>query len=429
MLKTSISFSLITAYLIGFSYYGVNAYEKIFNPSSALEEGTTVGPIQLGGQTAGDSVKLVNNEIEKWQQSKTITLQYVEKSVPLDLSLIHFSVEESINNAVPGETGLLVVDVVEEQVKEDVLREFPIIEEKSFDFNGLDQELQETAAALQPGESVIDLTRYLSEPSKQAIVSEAIMTNSAMSKELQAFIQQNAQMTIRSNRAFSFNEWMRETGSTGLSEKDKNQLASLLYKIVLETNFLIFEKNQSAELPPYLELGYEAKVSEVKDQDFIFMNGNLLDYTIEWKAVNGKLYGALKGVPFTYTYQAVLKNKQMFQPKTILQFTPQLPYGKMVVKEPGTKGVAIEVYRETSDALKKRKEEKVAEDFYPPTHRIEQHSSLTPPAPKPSEKPAQPNGGKDQKADPNKVNESKKPPQPPKGQTEATTNTGNANLK
>ncbi|WP_100331734.1 VanW family protein [Bacillus xiapuensis] len=378
-LKISVILALITAYLISFSYYGANVYGKVFNMAAGFDEGTAIGPVGVANKTKLDAAELVNKEIDKWAKNKKLILQYVEKSVPLDLSLFRFSVKASVNEAVSGEQNLLAVHVVKEQVKEEILLEFPELERAAFDFDALYSDLQDIAAYLQPGESVIDLTNYLNDESKQAVVSEAFVAASSADEALQPLMEEQPALTFKPKQVFSFNEWIDEAGYADLNEEALNTLSSLLYQIVLKTNFLILEKNQSTKLPAYMELGYEARVDREKDQDFIFMNNNPLPYTLQWKTVNGKLYGALKGVPFSYTYQAIIKNKQTYAPKTILHFTPALPYGQTAVKKTGEKGVSVEVYRERIGSLGKRKTERIAEDFYPPIHRIELHSSQEPP--------------------------------------------------
>lgn len=377
---------IMTAYFVTFSSYGAEAYEKIFRLSAGFDEGTKVGPADVSELTKAEALKRLNTQIEKWQDEKKIRLQYVEKEAALDSSIIEFQPRQSVSEAEPGQEKPLLSIVEETAIKNAIEEKFSVLSGRSLDYRAVASDLQDVAAFLQPGETVIDLSIYLKEEEKRKVVAEALLGKEVLTPELEAFIKQTPAVQLKSNTAFSFLGWMEKVNDTALDDDDKNVLSSLLYRLVVQTNFLIFEKNQGSELPSYIELGYEAKVNKVKDLDFIFMNENSADYTIEWKTVNGKLYGAVKGLPFAYEYKGVLKNKETLKPRTILRFSPNLPYGQMQVKRTGEKGELIQMYRTVYDEETGLiKQERVSEDFYPPVYRIEVHSTKEPPEEKPEE--------------------------------------------
>ncbi|MBM7648935.1 hypothetical protein JOC78_001885 [Bacillus ectoiniformans] len=414
-IKIMLSLIVITAYLIGFSYYGAHAYEKIFNLSVGFNEGTKIGPVDVSGKTKLEALKTLNNEIEEWQKTKKITVQYVEDKGAFDHKLISFQQKKSVSEAAPEQENTLLTEVPVEKVKSDILLEFPKIDVQAFDFEALASDLQDIGAYLQTGESVIDLTVYATEDYKQSIVSEALVSLGSVSPNINEFIINFPSVTLKNHTAFSFNQWMESTNDTTLTEDELNMLSSLFYRLVLKTNFLILEKNQGTELPSFIELGYEAKISKVKELDFVFMNDNDIDYTLEMKVVNNKLYGAIKGVPFASEYNSLLKNKQTFSPKTILQFTPDLPFGEKTVLKTGSKGTMIQMFRQTNG----KKEEKIAEDFYPPEHRVERHSSRAEPPPPPEEPVAEPEEEPDP---PSEETPKDSEEEPPKGEEESPDN-------
>ncbi|OCA92396.1 VanW family protein [Pseudobacillus wudalianchiensis] len=385
-LRILLILAIMTAYFVTFSSYGSVAYEKIFHLSTGFDEGTKIGPIDISQQTKVEALKQLHTQTEEWQKDKKITLQYVEKEAALDPGMVEFQSKTSVKKAVSGQENPLLCMVDKSAIEEAVREKFPKVSKKSLDYDGIASDLQDIASSLQKDGTVIDLSLYLKKEEKQEVVAEALLGNDVLTRELQAFIKQTPAVKLKSNIAFSFLDWMEEADDLSLDEEDKNVLSSLLYRLVLQTNFLIFEKNQGTELPSYIELGYEAKVNKVKELDFIFMNENPADYTLELKIVNNKLYGAIKGLPFAYDYKGILKNKKVLKPKTILHFSPNLPYGQWQLKRPGKKGELIQMYRVVYNGQSERmKEEKVSEDFYPPIHRIEVYSTQEPPIEKPEE--------------------------------------------
>jgi hypothetical protein len=374
----------LTIYFIGFSYYGANLFEKLFQSNTKFDEGTVIGSESMDKMTKVDALRTLNEQVEAWQKKTTLTFQYVEKKAGIGTNLVEFQVEKSVKEAVTGQDNELLTTVSTDRLQAEVLEQFPALNKTQINFDMLASDIADVGDYLKSGETVIDLTLYVSEEAKQSIVAEVLQ--GSVNESMAAFIEQHQSLDIKQGDIVSFNEWIDGTNDDKLDEKSLNMFSSALYQLVMKTNFVLLEKNQSTDLPEYVELGYEAKVNEMKDQDFVFMNGNNVNYTIEWKVADGKLYGAIKGVPFYYTYKPVFKNKSTLKPKTILHFSPALAYGTMRVERFGESGTMINVYRSMMEGSEKLKEEKVAEDFYPPIHQIELYSSQDPPPePEPEE--------------------------------------------
>ncbi|MDQ0214538.1 hypothetical protein J2S13_000934 [Oikeobacillus pervagus] len=380
-IKVFISMVLLTTYFITFSHYGAFAYEKVFLSSSTFAEGTKIGPVDVSEKTKPMSLKILNNQIDKWKQEAKLSFQYVEKHEEMDVSMIEIRKKDSVAKAVSGETNPLMADVSEKQLKSMIAFSFPQLDLNTFDLQSLQKDLADIGSYLQKGETVIDLTLYLKEQKKRDIVAERLFKHQ-VGPDLQDFIHKHSSIKVTANAVFSFNEWIEKTGFRSLEEDDLNLLSTSLFQIIMQSNFLILEKNQSESLPGNIELGTEAKVQPEKNLNFSFMNPNDQEYIIEMKMVNGKLYMALKGIPFAYQYKMILKNKETIAPKVVVRYSPSLPFNEMKVKTSGKKGLLIQVYRVASELNDKYKEEKISEDFYPPVHRVEIHSSLKPPEPK-----------------------------------------------
>ncbi|OKL38251.1 VanW family protein [Domibacillus mangrovi] len=386
--KIAAMFTMLTLYFIGFSYYGTAVYEKFFQSNERFDEETMIGSESFDHATKVEAMRTLTEKVTAWQLDAVLTFQYVEKSVNISTNLIEFQIEKSIEKAVTGQKNELYTIVSRERLQAELDEQFPLLRDTPLDLETLASDIADIGDYLKPEETVIDLTLYVNEEAKQSIAAEVL--TGTVTESLRAFIKTNPSIRVKSGGVVSFNQWFSATQSRELTKESINILSSALYQLVMKTNFAVLEKNQSMALPDKIDLGYEAKVAEGNGQDFIFLNENETSYTVEWQVIDGKVYSVLKGIPFYYTYTPVLKNKAELRPRTILRFDPDMPYGTTRVEQFGESGVMIDVYRQTREGTLKRKEEKVAEDFYLPVHQIEWHSSQDPP-PEPELQPLDPN--------------------------------------
>ncbi|HEY9577017.1 MAG TPA: hypothetical protein VIR64_05040, partial [Pseudobacillus sp.] len=231
--------TIMVAYFITFPSYGAEAYEKIFHLSTGFDEGTKIGPTDVSKQTKVEALKRIHTQTEEWYEEKKITLQYVEKKAPIDAYMIEFQPKKSISGAVSGQENPLLSRIDENVIKSTIHEKFPKLSKKSLDYEAIASDLQEMSSSLQKDETVIDLSLYLEKEEKQETVSEALLEREVLTPELKAFINQTPSIKLKSNTAFSFLDWMEEADGTSLDEDDKNILSSLLYRLVLQTDFLI----------------------------------------------------------------------------------------------------------------------------------------------------------------------------------------------
>lgn len=378
-----ILFFMLILYFTVFSFYGGRLFDQVFLADTVFDEDTFIGSEKVDALTDAETVRMLNEKVEAWQQEADITFKYVEKEAEMSVGLVSFQVEESVSQAADSQKNPLIASINAADLSEELKRKMPSLRvADQLDTNMLASDLADIADYLKTGESVIDLSLYLPEETRNSKVAEVVAEG--MDDAAADFIKANPAISIKNNSSVSFNSWVEPAGDK-ISEKSLNILSSSLYRLVLKTNFDIMEKNQSTELPEYIELGYEASIDKAKNQDFVFFNRNDHSYTINWTVTNGKLYGALTGLPFYYTYAPELKNKETLKAKTVLHFSPLLDYGTMRVEQYGESGMMIDLYRNRLEGSEKRESEQVAADFYPPVHQIELYSSQEPPPPPPPE--------------------------------------------
>lgn len=376
-----ILFFTLILYFTVFSFYGGRLFDQVFLADTVFDEGTFIGTEKVDEMTDAETVHMLNEKVEAWQQEAAIKLKYVEKEAEMSTGLISFQVEESVGQAADSQKNPLIASISPDDLAEELKRKMPAIGvADQLDMDMLAADLSDIADYLKTGESVVDLSLYLPEEVRSSKVAEVVADG--MDDAATDFIKANPTIPIKNSSSVSFNSWVEPAGDK-ISEKSLNILSSSLYRLVLKTNFDIMEKNQSTELPDYIELGYEASIDKAKKQDFVFFNRNDHSYAINWTVTNGKLYGALTGLPFYYTYSPELKNKETLKAKTVLHFSPLLDYGTMRVEQYGESGMMIDLFRNRLEGSEKRESEQVAADFYPPVHQIELYSSQEPPPPPP----------------------------------------------
>ncbi|WP_341356681.1 hypothetical protein [Rossellomorea sp. y25] len=206
-------------------------------------------------------------------------------------------------------------------------------------------------------------------------ISEIKVDGLPLTPGLQQFIDTNPEIEIRGASPFSLLEFIEGEGFTGATDQDLSTLASYLYELILPTNFEVIERNQSRELPDGTELGMEAYVNEEQGKDFIFSNPNSGSYTITLQWQGDLLSISLKGAELPYRVTVERRDKLVFKPKVIKQYSPYLHTGEVMVTKEGRNGMQVEVWR-SFQTMKGEflKEEKVSEDFYLPVHKEELHS-------------------------------------------------------
>ena len=120
-------------------------------------------------------------------------------------------------------------------------------------------------------------------------------------------------------------------GLNTVDSEAASTIASVLYELILQTNFAILERNQSPTLPGETTLGLEAKVDSIINQDFSFFNPNDEVYRIELLESKDGLIATLTGFPFDYLYEFNLEDEKLFEPKTIWQYSAKLSVGQVEV--------------------------------------------------------------------------------------------------
>ncbi|MFE8696891.1 VanW family protein [Cytobacillus sp. FJAT-53684] len=374
-LKLYMIVTICTAFIFCFSYLGNSVYGKVFNKSDVFAINTKIGSVEVSNMSQVEALRHLAEEQEKWRNEIKITLQYKEKAIELDTSLYTFQPEKTIENTQQGKENELFVDIDDDALSNFLLEISPELTSADFNIGQLKSGLLIYAARLQQGEHTIKLQEYFLESKEDELVAESTTSLQDSDHSLNTWIKNFPKIEIEPHSQLSILKLLEESGLKTFDQKTLSIVSSTIYKTILSTNFAITERHISRRLPDYAEIGFEAKVDPNKNMDFIITNPNDEKYILQFKYVDNLLYVSLKGSKFIYQYQVILKDKETFKPKKIIQYDGKLSFGEEKIAEKGIEGILIKVDREILDESGNLlRTESVSEDFYPPVHEVIIHS-------------------------------------------------------
>lgn len=220
-------------------------------------------------------------------------------------------------------------------------------------------------------------------------VSSALISPGNLTGDLQILTENYPEIEIAAESSFSLLDFLKKKNlDKSFSSDVLSATATLIYEAVLPTNFVIEERNISNELPKFAKLGFESKVSVEQGLDFAFYNPNKTKYILTFQTEQDQVNVTLSGQPFAEQYKIRTGKEQTFKPRTIIQYSPQLPSGQKKIVTAGEDGQMVQVYKDVYQKDQFMKSQFVAEDYYPPVYRVEIRSLNTPSSQQPTATPA-----------------------------------------
>ncbi|MBB5354700.1 hypothetical protein HNR43_000656 [Anoxybacillus mongoliensis] len=366
-MRRIVSFKLFFTLLITVSYLLAStklatwAYES-FASGDKFAEGTMIGPIDVSNRSYEEAHEQMSQKVNEWKQSAKMALVLEGKEVTVQTNHFTFHIEESMKQAVSGKHAPLLVSVDAEALQDAISS---IGASKDWiDVEKVKTHLEQAAASLTSTQ--LSLVQYVREDmQQQTILSQAVIP---LHEELR--IIPTSTIVIEPKQVFSVLDFFKKQGIS-LSKEAMTLFASVLYEVIVPTNFEIVERHTSTVLPNGVKAGFEAAVEQDK-KDFIFFNPNDRAYTFEWGIEGNDMRASLIGAPFIYQYVLKTDPIEYYDPKTIVQYSALLKPNEKRIKEEGKKGMLIRLYKEVYDRNRTLVETVlVSEDFYPPVHRVE----------------------------------------------------------
>ncbi|WP_391202212.1 VanW family protein [Psychrobacillus sp. L4] len=184
---------------------------------------------------------------------------------------------------------------------------------------------------------------------------------------------------IGSGEVFSLLEHLSDV-NLGTNNEAVDFVASMVYSVLLQTNYEVVERHSQGEIPPYLEPGIEAKIH--KNKDLKFMNVNNSPAKLKLTIKDSSLLVELYSIPLDTIANYQVRDSLEIKPRTIYRYSSALSPGQEELIQEGEAGLRVFVYRTISEkAGPFEKEELISRDYYPPINRVILKSSIAPEVP------------------------------------------------
>ncbi|MGE7119994.1 VanW family protein [Peribacillus sp. NPDC046944] len=373
MLKIFLVFILSTAYIFSFSHFGASAYNQIFKDSAQFGENTTIGSLDIEGQSKREVSTLLSEATEKWTQNTVLGITYKEGQMTVDNGIFNFQREKTIVSLLSGKKNKAVVSVDKDSLLEDLYDMSLSLASTTLDIDRLANDLAVSAEFLTEGTKTLELENYIDgDVGEEEVIAEATVNVGDAATAIKELIPLIQPLEVKGETQFSLLQKMSELEGKKYNSDTLSRLATAIYGVVLPTNFTILERNISDQLPGYAKLGFEAHIDSEIGHDLVFANTNNHAYRVELQVEGKKLKATLKGQSFLNSYEVKTTDEKRYTPKTIKQYSDELAPAAMQVKKDGKDGITVKVLRRIeSSAGDLLETETVSEDFYAPIHRIE----------------------------------------------------------
>lgn len=373
MLKIFLVFILSTAYIFSFSHFGASAYNQIFKDQGKFGDNTTIGSLDISGESKREASMLLTNASEKWAEKTVLDITYKESKMTVDNEIFTFQTDKTIDSLLSNQKNIAIVSVNSDALLEDIYDMALSLASASLDKDKLAKDLAVSAEFLTEGSKTLELENYIDgDTGEDEVIAESTVNLGKAASAMEELISMIQPIEVKAETQFSLLQKMSELDGKTYNSDTLSRLATAIYEAVLPTNFSIIERNISNQLPGYAELGLEAHVDSEIGHDLVFANTNDATYRIELQVEGKKLKATLKGQSFLNTYEIKTTDEKRYSPKTIKQYSDELAPAAMQVKKEGKDGITVKVLRRIESSSGDLLEtETLSDDFYAPIHRIE----------------------------------------------------------
>ena len=367
-LNTFIIVLTSTLVFYGFSSVGALAFTNV--SSKDFGDQTFVGPFDISRQKEQAVKEKLAADFITLQTDFAVDLTYQDITVALPAEVVTFDVEKTVEQSNSGKENPIVATVSVDGLRTILTQQFSSIlfSEDSLQSiaTGIEREL---------GTGIMPLTIHITDYSDftEIEIATSSIAVTEPSTSLTNLINALNGTEITSFATFSLFDFIKNNEIGVVSDEELTVLASVLYATILQTNFVIDERNIGNMLAPFAEPGFEAAVNERLGLNFIFTNPNKTAFQLHVQSANGTIVSSITGMPLLYSYSPFVGQLESFEPKTVQQFSAFIPNGQVSVADEGRKGMEVEVHRTISYEGSVVVDEMISSDFYAPMPKIELH--------------------------------------------------------
>lgn len=176
---------------------------------------------------------------------------------------------------------------------------------------------------------------------------------------------------------------LTEQLKASVNNEAQNFVASMLYHIVLQTDYEILQRHPQPQIPTYLQPGFEAEVNKREEKDLQFINHSDVASKLNVQVEGNVLQMELTAQTKTKEVKPRVETNKIVNPKTITRYSTKLAVNQQQIVQEGKTGLRVFVYRSIAENGKTQ-EEFVSRDYYAPVNRIVVKSTNEPEAQVPS---------------------------------------------
>jgi hypothetical protein len=361
---------LCTVYLVGSAHLGTKLYDRIFETESVSANASLIAGMEISNESKDNIKNKLNKEIQVWKENQNVKAAYLEVEEPIPSDIFQFDVNASVDKAVNGEDSPLILHIDDERFLEVV--SFLGMDRDLIQIDKLKEAVMAEASMLEADVQIFDLEDFMKSPDAVKVLAENEIAGVGATKGLDAFLSSFKEIVIEPLSTFSLLKVVEDQKITSMTNEELSVISTGLYETLLYSDLQVIQRHQGSSLPEYAELGFEARVDQGLQQDFVFINPTNQANKIRIDLNGDTLVFVLEGPRQPYEVEISLQNKQTVEPRVIKQYSPYVNQGQTNVRAEGKDGVQTEVWRKMVDSGGKvLKEELISSDYYPPVHREE----------------------------------------------------------
>ena len=357
-----------TLVFYGFSSVGALAFTNV--SSKDFGDQTFVGPFDISRQKEQAVKEKLKSDFITLQTDFAVDLTYQDITVALPAEVVTFDVEKTVEQSNSGKENPIIATISVDGLRTILSQQFSSIlftdDSIQSIATGIERELET---------GIMPLTVHITDYSDFTEI-EIATSSIAITEPSATFINLIDALNgaeIPSLATFSLFDFIKSNEIGRVSDEELTVLASVLYATILQTNFVIDERNIGSMLAPLTEPGFEAAINEQLGLNFIFTNPNKTAFHLNVKSANGTIVSSITGMPLLYSYSPIVGQLESFEPKTVQQFSAFVPDGQVHVADEGRKGMEVDVHRTISYEGSVVVDEMISSDFYAPMPIIELH--------------------------------------------------------
>ena len=365
--------SFIASIVITFTFLSsvVLAYSP-FSIGKDFDNHTYVGPFTISHQKVEQAHTKLASDFIELQNKLEVNLIYQDVQFSLPSETVNFNIDMTLANAQSGKDNPIIADVTREGLRTVLNQQLPEI---GFSEEGVDSIAAGIEQELQKGftPTNVYITDYLATDIQSEVVASSVIKSDGISPALSKALQAFDDSVIQPFESFSMLEFLTSSEVGPLTDEELTLLSSVFYTAILQTNFVVEERNISAAPASDIQPGFEAAVNQTLGLDLKFTNPNKTEYTFRaaWSA--GAIHLSIEGMPLYYTYEPTVMNVETYSPRIVRQYSAFVDEGQALVTEEGKEGVEAIVIRTLSVDGQVVHTEDISADFYAPVNRVETH--------------------------------------------------------